>query len=69
MDKLDVTKDIFEEKNIFGDEISKSFKVIKEKGSGAIVLINSNMSYDIFNLCFHYKKLRPIMEFATKLKS
>ena len=47
MHKLDVTKDIFEEKNLFGDEISKSFKVIKEKGSGAIVLINSNMSPNI----------------------
>tara|TARA_Y100001970_G_scaffold44372_1_gene55381 strand:+ start:5693 stop:6796 length:1104 start_codon:yes stop_codon:yes gene_type:complete len=44
MHKLDVTKDIFEEKNIFGNEISKSFKIIEEKGSGAIVLINSDMS-------------------------
>ena len=38
MHKLDVTKDIFEEKNIFNDEISKSFKIIEDKGSGAIVL-------------------------------
>ncbi len=44
MHKLDITKDIFEEKNIFGDEISKSFKIIENKGSGAIVLINSDMS-------------------------
>ncbi len=44
MHKLDVTKDIFEEKNIFGDEIFKSFKIIEKKGSGAIVLINSDMS-------------------------
>ena len=44
MHKLDITKDIFEEKNIFGDEISKSFKIIEEKGSGAIVLINSDMA-------------------------
>ena len=44
MHKLDITKDIFEEKNLFGDEISKSFKIIEEKGSGAIVLINSDMS-------------------------
>ena len=44
MHKLDVTKDIFEEKNLFGDEISKSFKIIEEKGSGAIVLINSEMA-------------------------
>ena len=44
MHKLDITKDIFEEKNIFNDEISKSFKIIEEKGSGAIVLINSDMA-------------------------
>tara|TARA_Y100000590_G_C15733321_1_gene1017807 strand:- start:600 stop:1700 length:1101 start_codon:yes stop_codon:yes gene_type:complete len=47
MHKLDITKDIFEEKNIFGDEISKSFKIIENKGSGAIVLINSDMSPNI----------------------
>ena len=47
MHKLDVTKDIFEEKNIFGHEISKSFKMIEEKGSGAIVLINSDMAPNI----------------------
>jgi len=47
MHKLNVTKDIFEEKNIFNDEISKSFKIIEEKGSGAIVLINSEMSPQI----------------------
>ena len=44
MHKLNITKDIFEEKNIFNDEISKSFKIIEEKGSGAIVLINSDMA-------------------------
>ena len=47
MHKLDVTKDIFEEKNIFNDEISKSFKIIESKGSGAIVLINSDMAPQI----------------------
>ena len=47
MHKLDITKDIFEEKNIFGDEISKSFKIIEKKGRGAIVLINSDMSPNI----------------------
>ncbi|PPR46482.1 MAG: Riboflavin biosynthesis protein RibBA [Alphaproteobacteria bacterium MarineAlpha5_Bin9] len=47
MHKLDITKDIFEEKNIFGDEISKSFKIIEKKGSGAIVLINGDMSPNI----------------------
>jgi 3,4-dihydroxy 2-butanone 4-phosphate synthase/GTP cyclohydrolase II len=44
MHKLDITKDIFEEKNIFNDEISKSFQIIEKKGSGAIVLINSDMA-------------------------
>ena len=33
--------------NIFGREISKSFKLIEKKGSGAIVLINSNMAPEI----------------------
>ena len=47
MHKLDITKDIFEEKNIFGHEISKSFKIIEEKSSGAIVLINSDMTPNI----------------------
>jgi 3,4-dihydroxy 2-butanone 4-phosphate synthase/GTP cyclohydrolase II len=47
MHKLDITKDIFEEKNIFGDEISKSFKIIEAKERGAIVLINSDMAPNI----------------------
>ena len=47
MHKLDVAKDIFEEKNIFGHEISKSFEIIEEKGRGAIVLINSDMAPNI----------------------
>ena len=47
MHKLNVIKDIFEEKNIFNDEISKSFKIIEKKGSGAIVLINSDMAPQI----------------------
>ena len=47
MHKLDITKDIFEEKNLFGNEISKSFKIIEKKGSGAIVLINSDMAPNI----------------------
>ena len=44
MHKLDITKDIFAEKNIFGDEIAKSFKIIEKKNSGAIVLINADIS-------------------------
>ena len=47
MHRLDITKDIFEEKNLFGSEISKSFKIIEKKGSGAIVLINSDMAPNI----------------------
>ena len=47
MHKLDITKDIFEEKNIFNDEISKSFQIIEKKESGAIVLINSDMAPQI----------------------
>ena len=47
MHKLDIAKDIFEEKNIFGHEISKSFNIIQERGKGAIVLINSDMAPNI----------------------
>ena len=56
MHKLDVTKDIFEEKNHFGDEISKSFKIIEEKGSGAIVLINNDMAPRIEKI-FNQRKI------------
>ena len=48
MHKLDITKDIFEEKNIFGSEIKKAFQLIEKNGSGAIVIINSEMSPNIF---------------------
>ena len=47
MHRLDVTKDIFEEKNIFGSEIKSAFQLIEKNGSGAIVLINSDMSPNI----------------------
>ena len=47
MHRLNVTKDIFEEKNIFGSEIRSAFQLIEKKGSGAIVLINSDMSPNI----------------------
>ncbi len=47
MHKLNVTKDIFEEKNIFGREIKSAFQLIEKVGSGAIVLINSDMSPNI----------------------
>ncbi len=47
MHRLNVTKDIFEEKNIFGSEIKSAFQKIEKSGSGAIVLINSDMSPNI----------------------
>ncbi len=47
MHRLNVTKDIFEEKNIFGSEIKSAFQLIEKLGSGAIVLINSDMSPNI----------------------
>ncbi len=47
MHKLNVTKDIFEEKNIFGSEIKTAFQLIEKSGSGAIVLINSDMSPNV----------------------
>ncbi len=47
MHRLNITKDIFEEKNIFGREIKSAFQLIEKKGAGAIVLINSDMSPNI----------------------
>ena len=47
MHKLNIEKDIFGEKNIFGDEISHSFDVIQKNGSGAIVLINNDIAPNI----------------------
>ncbi len=47
MHRLNITKDIFEEKNIFGSEIKSAFQLIENSGSGAIVLINSDMSPNI----------------------
>ncbi len=47
MHKLNIEKDIFAEKNIFGDEINHSFNVIEKNGSGAIVLINNDIAPNI----------------------
>ena len=47
MHKLNIAKDIFAEKNIFGDEINHSFEIIEKNGSGAIVLINSDIAPNI----------------------
>ena len=57
MHKLDITKDIFEEKNIFGSEIKKAFQLIEKNGSGAIVLINGDMSPNIFK-AFNKRKVK-----------
>ena len=68
MHKLNITKDIFAEKNIFNDEISKSFKVIEEKGSGAIVLINSDMApqiQKIFNIRDNKKNSLELKEYGV----
>ena len=62
MHRLDVPKDIFEEKNIFGDEISQSFKLIEKNGAGAIVLINSDMSPNIMKIFDQRKKQKNKME-------
>ena len=64
MHKLDITKDIFEEKNLFGDEIFKSFKIIEDKGKGAIVLINSDMSHKIQKIF----KRRDLKEHKLELR-
>ena len=47
MHKLSIEKDIFAEKNIFGDEISHSFDIIEKNGSGAIVIINNDIAPNI----------------------
>ena len=62
MHKLDITKDIFAEKNIFNDEISKSFKIIEEKGIGAIVLINADMAPKIKKIFNRREDLKNKME-------
>ena len=62
MHRLDVTKDIFEEKNIFGREIKSAFKLIEESGSGAIVLINSDMSPNILKAFNDRKKTKNKLE-------
>ena len=47
MHKLNIEKDIFAEKNIFGDEINHSFEIIEKNESGAIVLINNDIAPNI----------------------
>ena len=62
MHRLNITKDIFEEKNIFGSEIKKAFELIENSGSGAIVLINSDMSPNILKTFNKRKKTNNKLE-------
>ncbi len=62
MHKLNITKDIFEEKNIFGREIKSAFQLIEKSGSGAIVLINSDMSPNILKSFNKRKKANNKLE-------
>ena len=62
MHRLDVTKDIFEEKNIFGSEIKSAFQLIEKNGSGAIVLINSDMSPNILKTFNKRKRSKNKLE-------
>ena len=62
MHRLNVTKDIFEEKNIFGSEIKSAFQLIEMNGSGAIVLINSDMSPSILKTFNKRKRSKNKLE-------
>ncbi len=62
MHRLNITKDIFEEKNIFGSEIKRAFQLIEKSGSGAIVLINSDMSPNILKTFNKRKKTSNKLE-------
>ncbi len=62
MHRLNITKDIFEEKNIFGREIKSAFKLIEKSGSGAIVLINSDISPNILKTFNKRKKTNSKLE-------
>ena len=56
MHKLNIEKDIFAEKNTFGDEINHSFEIIEKNGSGAIVLINNDIAPNILKAFDQRKK-------------
>ncbi len=62
MHRLDVTKDIFEEKNIFGSEIKSAFQLIEKNGSGAVVLINSDMSPNLLKTFNKRKRSKNKLE-------
>ena len=62
MHKLNIEKDIFAEKNIFGDEINQSFDVIEKNGSGAIVLINNDIAPNILKAFDQRKKQNNKLE-------
>ncbi len=62
MHKLNIEKDIFAEKNIFGDEINHSFEIIEKNGSGAIVLINNDIAPNILKSFDQRKKKNNKLE-------
>ena len=62
MHKLNIEKDIFAEKNIFGDEINHSFEIIEKNGSGAIVLINNDIAPNILKAFDQRKKQNNKLE-------
>jgi len=62
MHKLNIEKDIFAEKNIFGDEINHSFEIIEKNGSGAIVLINNDIAPNILKSFDQRKKQNNKLE-------
>ena len=62
MHKLSIEKDIFAEKDIFGDEINRAFSAIENNGSGAIVLINNDIAPKIFKVFDQRKKYSNKLE-------
>tara|TARA_Y100001970_G_scaffold277480_1_gene381713 strand:+ start:4529 stop:5632 length:1104 start_codon:yes stop_codon:yes gene_type:complete len=62
MHKLNIEKDIFAEKNFFGDEINHSFNIIEKNGSGAIVLINNDIAPNILKAFDQRQKQNNKME-------
>ncbi len=62
MHKLNIEKDIFAEKNFYGDEINHSFEIIQKNGSGAIVLINSEIAPNILKAFDQRKKQNNKLE-------
>ena len=62
MHKLNIEKDIFAEKNMFGDEINNSFDIIEKNGSGAIVIINNDIAPNILKAFDQRQKINNKLE-------